>query len=185
MKHYLFFTFSIILMCIFTGFGSSGQVYQDTFRQAKRGSTIGYTLEHPLHTVQGISSEVSSQLTLSQDGRKISKVEVRVPVRSFDSGNRRRDRDMLKVTEAERYPEVTFISSQITEQDGALAVTGRLTFHGITREIQLIAQTQWQGESLLVTGEFDISLEAYQIKRPSILTMKVKDMLQVRFRMVY
>ncbi|MDX5418064.1 MAG: YceI family protein [Hymenobacteraceae bacterium] len=142
-------------------------------------------MKHPLHTVHGMSKQVSSRLVLSEDGKEIQKVVVSVPVRSFDSGNRRRDRDMLKVTDADRYPEVTFSSSQISERDGMLAVTGQLTFHGISKDIQFVAQSQWKGEELVVDGGFEISLEAYSIERPSILMMKVKDNLQIRFHMVY
>jgi polyisoprenoid-binding protein YceI len=122
---------------------------------------------------------------LSENGNQIKRVSVSVPVQSFDSGNRRRDRDMLKVTEADRYPDVTFVSSNIMEQNGELSATGQLSFHGVTQEITFTAQQLRQGEELVVEGGFVISLEEYNIERPSILTMKVKDDLQVSFRMVY
>ncbi len=157
---------------------------QQNPRSALPESSITYTLRHPLHTVKGESAEVNSQLFV--DGEKgVQQVKVSVPVRSFDSGNRARDRDMLEVTEADEYPTVTFISSNIMELNGALTVIGELTFHGVTREIQFTAQHQRQGPHLFVTGGFEISLEEFKIKRPSILTMKVKDNLQVNFNMLY
>lgn len=158
---------------------------QQTARSSKPESTIGYTLGHPLHTVQGISKQVSSQLVIADAGDKILQVTVSVPVRSFDSGNRARDRDMLKVTEADQYPEVTFVSSAIVERDGELSVTGQLTFHGVVRDIEFAARKHRKGEKLVVEGGFEVSLEEFKIKRPSILTMKVKDNLQVRFQMTY
>ncbi|PKV75234.1 YceI family protein [Pontibacter ramchanderi] len=158
---------------------------QQSPRLAKAGSTIGYTLVHPLHIVQGSSQEVQSQLELSDTGERLVRVHVSVPVRSFDSGNRARDRDMLKVTEADKYPDVTFVSSEIVSSDAALTVTGLLTFHGVTQELSFVAQQSRQGENLLVEGGFDISLDAFRIRRPSILSMKVKDKLQVQFRMIY
>lgn len=138
-----------------------------------------------MHTVHGISRQVSSQLMLSEHEKQLKRVTVSVPVQSFDSGNRRRDQDMLKVTEADQYPEVTFVSSGIVERNGELAVTGQLSFHGVTREIRFTARQSGQGEERVVEGGFDISLEEFDIKRPSLLTMKVRDNVQVKFYMVY
>ncbi len=160
------------------------EALQQKSRLALPESRITYTLKHALHTVNGESAQVNSQL-LMVDGKGIQQVEVSVPVRSFDSGNRARDRDMLEVTEADKYPTVSFVSSNISEHNGNLTVTGELTFHGITREIQFVAQQQRQQQRLLVTGGFEISLEEFRIKRPSILMMKVKDNLQVDFNMLY
>jgi polyisoprenoid-binding protein YceI len=178
-------TLCLAILLLAMAFQPMTKTRQQPTIPSKPSSTVGYTLVHPLHTVQGISNQVSSQLMLSENGIQIKRVNVSIPVQSFDSGNRRRDRDMLKVTEADRYPEVTFVSSDIVEQNGALAVTGQLSFHGVTREIKFTAQQVRQGEELVVEGGFVISLEEYNIERPSIFTMKVKDDLQVSFRMVY
>jgi polyisoprenoid-binding protein YceI len=158
---------------------------QGELRQAKTQSSIMYTLQHPLHTVYGVSQQVSSQISLAVDGKTIQQVTVTVPVESFDSGNRARDRDMLKVTEADRYPDVTFLSSDIREQNGRLQVTGQLTFHGHTKEISFPARQTWQSGDMVVNGEFDISLDGYSVKRPSIFGMKVRDVLHIRFHIVY
>lgn len=181
------FTFWVLLLAIAqlaVAFQPMLTASQQRPRSALAGSSITYTLQHPFHTVKGESTQINSQLFVDDD-RRIQQVSVSVPVRSFDSGNRARDRDMLKVTEADEYPDVSFISSEIVEQNGVLAVKGELTFHGVKREIQFTAQEQRQGQRLLVAGEFEISLEEFGVKRPSILTMKVKDNLQVQFRMLY
>ena len=185
MKRAAFWILCLAIVSLAMAFGPMTKALQQNAIPSKPNSTIGYTLRHPMHTVQGRSKQVSSQLLLSAQGKQIERVTVSVPVRSFDSGNRRRDRDMLKATEADQYPEVTFVSSEIVERDGALSVTGQLTFHGVTREIGFTARQSGQGEDMVVEGSFDISLEEYNIKRPSILTMKVKDQLQVQFQMVY
>jgi len=146
-------------------------------------STISYVLKHPFHTVTGTSRQVKSKATIA--GSNITAVQVTVPVRSFDSGNRTRDKDMLKVTHEANYPTVTFRSSNITKQNNNLRVTGQLTFNGITKEITFNAAQQQKEQNLIVDGQFVISLEAYSIKRPSIFSMKVKDDLTINFHMVY
>ncbi|PVY42304.1 YceI family protein [Pontibacter virosus] len=185
MKHAAVWVLLLATISVVMAMEPMADALQQTPRISKANSSITYTLKHPLHTVQGSSKEVSSQLLISEHGKQIQQVTVSVPVRSFDSGNRARDRDMLQVTEADRYPKVAFVSSEITERNGELSVRGKLSFHGVTREIAFKARQYTQGDELLVDGSFELSLDDYQIERPSILTMKVRDRLQVQFQMVY
>ncbi|MEJ8757711.1 YceI family protein [Pontibacter sp. H259] len=156
---------------------------QTTTQNDVSKSAISYVLKHPFHTVTGISRQAKSQATIA--GNSITAVQVTVPVRSFDSGNRTRDKDMLKVTNETKHPTVTFRSSSITERSSNMHVTGQLTFNGITKQVTFNATQQQKENNLIVDGQFVISLEAYSIKRPSIFSMKVKDELTIKFHMVY
>ncbi|WP_242926429.1 YceI family protein [Pontibacter vulgaris] len=147
-------------------------------------STINYILKHPLHTVRGTSSRIKSKVSIN-DTKGIQAVTTTVPVKSFDSGNRTRDKDMLKVTEAATYPEVKFTSTSITDHNTHLVVKGQLQFHGITQDITFQAKQQLVNNEILVTGSFPISLENYKIKRPSIFGMAVKDIVTIEFHIVY
>ncbi|AKQ45332.1 hypothetical protein TH63_06285 [Rufibacter radiotolerans] len=158
---------------------------QGSVQNDKAGSSISYILVHPFHTVTGVSHQVSSTLVLGAETDQIQAVQVTVPVKSFDSGNRARDKDMRKTTEADTYQEVTFKSTNLTQTYGSLQVQGQLGFHGVTKDISFEATFQQKNSNLVVKGQFPISLEAYQIKRPSIFKMKVKDELTVKFQMVY
>ena len=151
----------------------------------KEQSSITYVLVHPFHTVEGVSKEVSSSISIDKGTQEIKSVSVAAPVRSFDSGNRTRDKDMLNVTDAARYPEVQFQSTSITPANGKLHVEGKLTFHGVTKSISFTAEQSQRGNDLLVEGQFVINLEDFNIKRPSIFGLKVKDELTVYFHMVY
>ena len=165
--------------------GLVGGKMPESLQVDRNRSTISYVLVHPFHTVTGTSQEISSYLTLADKTGIIERVEVTVPVKSFNSRNRARDRDMLKVTEVETYPNVSFKSNQISENSGQLNVKGQLTFHGVTKDISLVAHKQLKGEGMQVDGQFVISLEEYGIKRPAIFRMKVKDNLTVRFHLFY
>ena len=63
-----------------------------------------------------------------------SKVDLYVPVFSFDSKNANRDSNMLDVVEEYYYPFVRFTSSKIIKTESGFDVTGDLSFHGITKE---------------------------------------------------
>lgn len=158
---------------------------QDTISNNKAQSSITYVLVHPFHTVHGVSNQASSTIDFNRHNQQVMAVQVTVPVKSFDSGNKTRDKDMLKVTNAVRHPEVTFKSTRITPNKEQLHVEGQLTFHGVTKEIVFDATQQRKEQTLVVDGQLIINLEEYDIKRPSIFGMKVKDALTVRFHMEY
>ena len=132
--------------------------YQTSIRNDVSQSTISYVLKHPFHTVTGVSKQVKSQATIAEHN-----------ITAVQAAN----------------PTVTFRSSNITKYNNNLRVTGLLTFNGVTKEITFNATEQQTKQSLIVDGQFVISLEAYSIKRPSIFSMKVKDDLTIKFHMVY
>ena len=158
---------------------------QDNITNSKAQSSITYVLVHPFHTVYGVSGQASSTIDFNRSTQQVMAVQVTVPVKSFDSGNKTRDKDMLKVTNAGRHPEVTFKSTRIIPNKDQLKVEGQLMVHGVTKAIAFNAAQQHKEQSLVVDGQLIINLEEYDIKRPSIFGMKVKDALTVRFHMVY
>ena len=48
-------------------------------------------------------------------------------------------------------------------------MSGLLTFHGQTREIAMKGKMKREGNSLIVEGEFQISLTEFNVKRPALL----------------
>ncbi|WP_439881042.1 YceI family protein [Pontibacter sp. MBLB2868] len=158
---------------------------QTDVRNIRTKSSITYVLEHPFHTVEGVSEAVESSIILNPSTKEIVSGRVTVPVKSFDSGNRTRDKSMRKVTEAAKYPDIQFESSRITSSGNQLKIEGKLTFHGITKEIELTAEQKQVENNRLVDGQFIIKLEDYAIKRPSIFGLEVKDELTIIFHLMY
>ncbi|HET6923440.1 MAG TPA: YceI family protein, partial [Anaeromyxobacteraceae bacterium] len=77
-------------------------------------SVVRYHIVHKFHDVTGASSTAEGKAALQPDGKVLAMV--RVPMRSFDSGERNRDADMLGVVEADRFPFVVF--KGIAQLDG-------------------------------------------------------------------
>ena len=76
-------------------------------------SFISYDGKHPAHNWTGISKEIQGTFELNNEDLTQSKVDLFVPVFSFDSKNANRDSNMLDVVEEYYYPYVRFISSKI------------------------------------------------------------------------
>ncbi len=160
------------LLLLFTG-----SAPQTRPRLIKEHSSVSYRLVHPLHVIEATSKDVLYQVEIDEAKREITKVTAQVDVTTFDSGNSNRDSHAMEVIDALSYPDVTFSSSAITAVGDSLDVTGRLTFHGVTRDIEMHGTARWLPDTLEVRGAFDLSLTAFKIERPSLLMIPVKDTL--------
>jgi polyisoprenoid-binding protein YceI len=151
----------------------------------KKESSITYKLTHPLHEVESTSNEALCDIDVDLSTKEIKKVSVQVDVTTFNSGNSNRDSHAMEVIDALSFPDSRFTSTSITQRGDSLKVTGKLTFHGITKDILISAATKWSNNKLVVNGNFDISLTAFKIERPSLLLIPVKDMLKFSLTQVF
>lgn len=152
------------------------------FEADKKESSITYYLKHPLHEVEAVSKDADCLADIDTDKKEIKNVEVQVDVTSFDSGNSNRDSHAMEVIDALTYPYVTFSSSEIKQVGDSLEVKGKLTFHGISKDIDISVSPEWTGKELIVKGNFNISLTAFKVERPSLLLIPVDD--DLRFHIV-
>ena len=106
-------------------------------------------------------------------------------VTTFNSGNSSRDSHAMEVIDALSFPDSRFTSSSIIQKGDSLKVYGKLTFHGITKDIVISAATKWSNNKLVVNGNFEISLTAFKVDRPSLLLIPVKDALKFSLTEVF
>jgi polyisoprenoid-binding protein YceI len=99
-----------------------------------KNSYISYDGKHPAHNWTGISKDIQGSFELDIDDLTQSKIDLYVPVFSFDSKNASRDSNMLDVVEEYYYPYVRFISKKIEKKDNRFEVTGDIIFHGIAKQ---------------------------------------------------
>jgi polyisoprenoid-binding protein YceI len=156
---------------------STGLAQVKTLDAVRDESSVTYRLVHPLHKVQATSKDVHYRLDLDLAKKEIKAVSAVVDVMTFDSGNSNRDSHAMEVIDALSYPEAIFASTGVTQSGDSLTVSGKLTFHGITKEVAMKLSMKWPGNSLVVQGEFAVSLIAFNIERPSLLMIPVEDAL--------
>jgi len=151
----------------------------------KQESSITYKLTHPLHEIESTSKEAYCKIDLDLGKKEIKNVFVQVDVMTFNSGNSSRDSHAMEVIDALSFPDSRFTSSSITQKGDSLKVYGKLTFHGITKDITISAATKWSNNKLVVNGNFEISLTAFKVERPSLLIIPVKDALKFSLTQVF
>ncbi|MDR3609245.1 MAG: YceI family protein [Ignavibacteriaceae bacterium] len=170
----------IIIIYLSTPFAQTKKIQAN-----KNESTITYQLTHPLHEIESTSKNVNCWADLDPVKKEISHVFVQVDVTTFNSGNSNRDSHAMEVIDAISYPYVKFNSSSVTTTANNIKVTGKLLFHGVTRDLTFEAIPKWEGNKLTVTGKFQISLTEYKVERPSLLLVPVNDELKFSFNQVF
>ncbi len=127
-------------------------------------SKVGFAVKHMgIATVRGEFTEFEGSLELDGD-LSTAQIHGTVKTASVDTNEAQRDEHLRSPDffDAERYPELSFRSTAITTvDDESFSITGELTIHGITREVELRAEIEgadvdpWGNErvGLEVTGE--------------------------------
>ncbi|CCH57164.1 YceI family protein [Fibrisoma limi BUZ 3] len=183
MKRILIFSGLLALLCLsaFVAPKAKRKLVAD-----KSLSTVTYAARHPLHNWEGVSRDVSCAVMYNDDSKQIESVAVSIKVASFDSKNSNRDSHALEVLEGLKYPNVTFVSSELKpSEDGTLTARGNLTFHGVTRPITLQAISKEENGRLTIEGDFPVTLSSHNIERPSLMGLKVEDQMTLRFSAVF
>jgi polyisoprenoid-binding protein YceI len=93
---------------------------------------------------------------------------VEAPVRTLQTGDRKRDRDLNKSMESERHPtmrfELTGVSpGPVTGDSASARLHGRMTLHGVTREVTLPARLVLRRGRLRLRSDFPLDLGDYEI----------------------
>jgi len=148
---------------------------------SEKNSWMTYRLTHPLHEIEATSKEVQYRVEIDPSTRELRSVAADVEVTTFDSGNSNRDSHAMEVIDAIDFPEASFVSSSVAAVGDSLRISGKLTFHGVTQDIIMMARPRWSADSLEVTGAFELSLTAFRIERPALLMIPVEDALRFTF----
>ena len=91
---------------------------------------------------------------------------------------------MLDVVEEYYYPFVRFTSSKINKTENGFKVTGNLSFHGIIKELTIPVNLEEDNQTVIVTSDFSIMLTDFKIKRPALLTIKIRNQVDINVYLV-
>jgi polyisoprenoid-binding protein YceI len=143
-----------------------------------REGTLTYTVVHKLHEVRGTSHQVEGRALAQPDGNV--KVQVRVRVATFDSGNSNRDEHMREATHEQSHPyaEVKGTFSGVTlplRQPQQATLHGTVELNGEKQAQDVAVKLEPAGGGVRVTFAFPLSLGAFKVERPQLLFIKIDD----------
>jgi hypothetical protein len=92
--------------------------------------------------------------------------------------------------ESDIYPKAKFIGKIIdfdasNKETQTKIIRGKLTIHGITKEIDIKTKIENTNDNYTLTGEFDVLVKDFQIKIPPILSSNIAKTISIKFSFQY
>jgi polyisoprenoid-binding protein YceI len=110
-------------------------------------SEVGFSVRHMMVSkVRGRFTEVAGEIVTAEDPAQ-STVTAEIKTASFTTDNEQRDNHIRSsdFLEVETWPEMTYTSTGIRQQDGEFVLDGKLTLKGVTRDVPLTLEVNGFG----------------------------------------
>ncbi len=171
-----------------------------TWRVSDDGSSyVGYRVKEQLaflsspNEAVGRSTAVSGTMTVAGD--TVQAVRIQADLTRLTSDEDRRDNAIRqRGLESQRFPTATLELAKPIKLDSAPVRgqevrgqgKGRLTVHGVTREVDLDLKGRWDGSTIQVAGQLPVKMSDYQIQPPRLgPVVSIEDSLTVDFNLVF
>jgi polyisoprenoid-binding protein YceI len=95
-----------------------------------------------------------------------------------------------KYMESEKFPKsvfqgkITGFSSAATGVQNVMAA-GKLTIHGVTKDVEVPGTIEKQGDKLIIKSKFIVKLEDYSVKIPQIMWQNIAEQVEVTAEFTY
>ncbi|UBM58401.1 YceI family protein [Marinilongibacter aquaticus] len=170
----------IISFLLFNNFFSSKLDKVKVVADAEK-SSITFAMHHPLHAFDASADEFRCVAVYNTSKAQLELIAANATVGSFDSGNSNRDSHMIEVTEALKFPSVTFAAKQIEYIGEEVKANGELVFHGVKRPCTIVGKQTIVKGNLVIQGDFVVDMTEYNIEQPSIMGMKTDKEIKVHY----
>jgi polyisoprenoid-binding protein YceI len=162
-------------------------------------SFVGYRVKEQLAFLDSPNEAVGRSTavtgTMEVAGDTVESVRIEADLTRLTSDETRRDIAIRqRGLESERYPTATLelaepIKLATTPVEGKEVRgqgTGRLTVHGVTREVDLSMTGRWSGSTIQVVGQLPVKMSDYQIQAPRFgPVVAIEDSAAVDFSLVF
>jgi polyisoprenoid-binding protein YceI len=162
-------------------------------------SYVGYRVKEQLafldspNEAVGRSSAVTG--TMEVAGDTVEDVRIEADLTRLTSDETRRDNAIRqRGLESERYPTATLelaepiklAKAPVEGEEVRGQGKGRLTVHGVTREVDLDLRGRWSGSTIQVVGQLPVRMSDYQIEAPRFgPVVSIEDSAAVDFSLVF
>ena len=144
-------------------------------------SKVTYYGDHYFHKWEGSTGDIRGDVQYDENKKQYN-CSVVIPISTFSSGNDSRDSNMLIYCKAFDFPNITFESKSIQVNTNTLDIKGTIEFAGKRKEIKTVAQLKTlEDDQFSIEGEFGIMLSEFDIKRPSLLFVKMEDLVLIKY----
>ena len=141
------------------------------FRIQPEASAISFRATSRLMTADGRFSRFSGDVMVDPAAPAGARITLAIDAASIDTGIEMRDNHLRSSDffDVERFPTVAFQSVRVESAGRRATVVGRLTVHGVTREIAVPIDVQITSTALVASGELIVNRGEYGINYNSFL----------------
>jgi polyisoprenoid-binding protein YceI len=170
-----------------------------TWQVSNDGSYVGYRVKEQLaflgspNEAVGRSTAVTGTMTVAGD--TVEAVRIEADLTRLTSDETRRDNAIReRGLESERYPTATLelaepiklATAPVQDKEVRGQGKGRLTVHGVTREVDLDLTGRWSGSTIQVVGQLPVKMSDYQIEAPRFgPVVSIEDSMAVDLKLVF
>jgi polyisoprenoid-binding protein YceI len=152
------------------------------YRILPEASKLGFHATSRLANAEGRFERFAGEVVVDPADLTTARVAVKVEAASIDTGIRMRDNhlrseDFLHV---ERFPAISFESARVERAGRRVLLVGRLTVHGVTKEVTVPVEVAVAAGRLEARGQFDIKRTDYGIKYESRMN-PIADEVRIEF----
>jgi len=134
-------------------------------------------------TIEDIAASNDKSMALFDSGT--GDIAFSVPVKDFVfEKSLMQEHFNEKYMETEKFPKASFqgkVTGFAATATGAQPVraAGKLTLHGVTREVDLPGTLEVKGDRIALAAKFMITLEDYNVKRPQVLWSNIAEAVEI------
>jgi polyisoprenoid-binding protein YceI len=134
-------------------------------------SEITFRATSRLMNADGHFSRFSGEVIVDPAVLTSARISLSIDTASLDTGIGMRDRHLRSADffDAERFPAIVFQSVRVEAAGRRATVVGRLSLHGVTREIAVPVDVQISDAALVASGEFIVNRGDYGMNYNSFL----------------
>lgn len=128
----------------------------------------GYTIKFSGSGANGIFKELKGDVIFDEHNLGASKFNVTIPVTSINTGNGLKNTHAKGKNwfEADKYPNITFTSTEISKSGNSYIAKGQLEMHGVKKPFSIPFTFTPNANGGTFTGNFDVNRTDFGIGNP-------------------
>lgn len=176
MKAGLFFILPILCL--------SYSAYSQKYTLVK--SSVQFFSDATIEDIKSENTKSSGLLNLSNGDAVFS-----IPIKDFEFDKAlMKDHFNEKYLESHKFPKAIFQGKFLDLKKDVLVeqpvkVIGKLTIHGVTKEITIPGTMEWKGNQIIARSTFTIRLEDYNVAIPQLLWQNIAEEVEVTVEFIY
>lgn len=129
----------------------------------------GYNIEFKSKDPSGVFKTLKGSISFDETDLASSKINFTIPVSSISTGNGMMNKKALTEEwfDAEKYPDIKYVSSKIEKSGDSYSVSGTLTIKGVAKEKKVPMKVTKNGSDLTLSGSFTVNRAEHKVGKKS------------------